>query len=79
MEAAGRQDSRIFYGWWIVLATGIGLFLSIAPVFSFTLGVFIKPLSQEFNWSRAEISLGYALCTFIGSVAMPIVGRLVDR
>ncbi len=79
MVTAVRKNGRIFYGWWIVLATGVGLFLSIAPVFSFTLGVFIKPLIQEFNWSRAEISLGYALCTLMGSGAMPIVGRLVDR
>lgn len=74
-----RQGGKIFHGWWIVLATVVGLLLSIAPVFSFTLGVFIKPLSQEFNWSRAEISLGYALCTLMGAGAMPIVGRLVDR
>lgn len=79
MKTTVWKGGRIFYGWWVVLAAVVGLSLSIAPVFSFTLGVFIKPLSQEFNWSRAEISLGYALCTLMGAGAMPIVGRMVDR
>jgi MFS family permease len=79
MEVAVRRGGRIFYGWWVVLASVVGLLLSVAPVFSFTLGVFIKPLSQEFSWSRAEISLGYALCTLLLSGVTPLVGRLVDR
>ena len=69
----------MFYGWWIVLASVVGLFLSIAPVVTFTLGVFLKPLSQEFNWNRAEISFAYTLCTLAGSAALPIIGRVVDR
>ncbi len=69
----------MFYGWWIVLASVVGLVLSSAPVFAFTLGVFIKPLSQEFSWSRAEITFGYALCTLAMSAVTPLVGRLVDR
>jgi MFS family permease len=69
----------MFYGWWIVLASVVGLLLSIAPVVTFTLGVFLKPLSQEFNWNRAEISFAYTLCTLAGSAALPILGRVVDR
>lgn len=78
-EAASRARGGIFYGWWIVLASVVGLFLSLGPVVTFTLGVFLKPLSQEFHWSRAEISFAYTLCTLAGSVALPIVGRSVDR
>jgi MFS family permease len=71
--------TKIFYGWWVVLAAAVGSQLSIAPIVIFTLGVFLKPLSQEFNWSRGEISFAFTLSTAVSSLAMPLVGRLVDR
>ena len=45
MAEIEQKSGGIFYGWWIVLASVVGLFLSIAPVVTFTLGVFLKPLS----------------------------------
>ena len=73
------QGSKIFYGWWVVLAAGVGLFMSVAPIFAFTFGVFFKPLSQEFGWSRTEISLAFSLNTLVASAVLPLIGRLVDR
>jgi len=78
-EATSRTADRIFYGWWIVVAAIVGLFLSLAPLVMFTLGVFLKPLNQEFHWNRAEISFAYMLCTLSGSAALPLLGRIVDR
>ena len=78
-EAAVQTRDRIFYGWWIVVASVVGLFLSLAPLVTFTLGVFLKPLNQEFHWNRAEISFAYTLCTLSGSAALPLIGRIVDR
>jgi MFS family permease len=74
-----REDIRIFYGWWIVLAVGFGLFLGYVPIIGFTFSVFFKPLSQEFNWSRAEISLAFSLSLLVLSFSLPLAGRLVDR
>ncbi len=73
------RAGNIFYGWWIVLAAAVGLLFSIAPIIVFTLGVFLKPLGSELHWSRAEISLAFTLCAVMTSLAMPLVGRLVDR
>ncbi len=70
---------RIFYGWWVVLAAGIGLFASFGPIVSFTFGVFIAPLSQEFSWSRGEISVAFSLAMLMLGLCSPAVGRLVDR
>jgi len=53
--------------------------MGYVPVIGFSFSVFFKPLSQEFNWSRAEISLGFSLSLLVLSAALPIVGRLVDR
>ncbi|CAN5689518.1 MFS transporter [soil metagenome] len=74
-----RKGHKIFYGWWNVLAVGVGLFLGYVPIIGFTFSVFFKPLSQEFNWSRAEISLAFSLSLLVLSFALPLTGRLVDR
>jgi MFS family permease len=72
-------QKKIFHGWFIVPVAAIGLFMGYVPVIGFSFSVFFKPLSQEFHWSRAEISLGFSLSLLVLSVALPIVGRLVDR
>src|SRR5262249_26258827 len=53
--------------------------LSYGPIIAFTFGVFIKPLSEEFGWSRADISLGFSLSLLMLSAVVPFIGRLVDR
>jgi MFS family permease len=72
-----QTRGNIFHGWWVVLAAGIGL-LS-APILPVTFGVFLKPLSQEFGWSRTQISLAFSLSTLALTGAVPLVGRLVDQ
>lgn len=79
MATAGCKDGKVFYGWWVVLAAGIGSFMSYGPIIAFTFGVFIKPLSEEFGWSRADISLGFSLSLLMLSGTAPFFGRLVDR
>lgn len=65
--------------WWTVLVAGIGLFLGYGPIISFTFGVFLRPLSQEFGWSQSQISLAFSLSMLVLSVVLPFVGWLVDR
>ncbi len=42
---------RIFYGWFIVIAAFTVAAIGNGLQYSF--GVFLKPLSQEFEWSRS--------------------------
>jgi len=72
-------QKKTFYGWWIVVVAGIGLFMGYGAVISFTFGVFSNPISQEFSWSRTETSLAYSLSLIVYCLATPFVGRLVDR
>lgn len=51
MAGSGQGSGKIFHGWWIVLVAAIGLFMCFGPIVTFTFGVFLKPLSQEFGWS----------------------------
>jgi len=79
MTVAGQPGGKVFYGWWIVLASGVGLAMHYGPIIVPTFGVFLKPLSQEFGWSRAQISLAFSLSVLGVTLTVPFIGRLVDR
>src|SRR5215510_10673692 len=79
MTTGRQKGGKVFYGWWIVLVAGIGLSVHSAPIMGFTLGVFLKSLSQEFSWSRAQISLAFTLSALGLTLAAPFLGWLVDR
>jgi MFS family permease len=44
---------------------------------SFT--VFLKPISENFGWDRAQVVSVYSLASLAGGLAAPLVGRLFDR
>lgn len=79
MAAVNGRRRQVFYGWWIVCAAMVGM--STAPSqFAFgSLGLFILPLSGEFGWNRAEISLALTVFTVSLAVCLPLIGRLTDR
>src|SRR5947209_18903977 len=79
MNDLKKGAGGIFYGWWVVVVAGIGLFMGYGAVISFTFGVFSNPLSQEFRWSRTEISLAYSLSLIVYCLATPVLGRLIDH
>jgi MFS family permease len=79
MATQEQKSSKIFHGWWVVLTAGVGLSLGYGPIIASTFGVFFKPISQEFGWSRAGISLAFSLANLVLSGALPLIGRLVDR
>ena len=68
----------IFYGWWIVFAAASIVFLS-AGTFFYGFSLLVNPLTDEFGWSRASISIGFSLRTELGGIAAPVVGFAVDR
>ncbi len=79
MTAGVENPTRIFYGWWVVAVSILGL--SIGPgQFAFaSLGLFMVPLGDEFGWDRAQISLALTVFTVALAFSLPIAGRGVDR
>ncbi|MBT7953183.1 MAG: MFS transporter [Gammaproteobacteria bacterium] len=74
-----KKAGGVFYGWWIVAASIIGLSTSPGQFVFGSLGIFTLPLSEEFGWNRAEISLALTFFTISLAITLPVIGRLVDN
>ena len=69
---------KIFYGWWIVLATQLICMIGYGT-WLYCFGVFFKPMSAEFGWTRAMTAGAYSFRGIQGGIASPIVGWAVDK
>jgi MFS family permease len=63
----------------ILLTSWIGLVLGVIIVMSSTFSVLFGPITTEFGWTRAQLSLAYSLFSLTSTLALPAIGRLVDR
>jgi MFS family permease len=63
--------------WTLVAAAAAGV--SLSAVSTSSLGVMMEPIEQEFGWSRAEISLGTSLVSFIAMGLATFAGLGIDR
>ena len=63
---------------WVILATGFSiLFFSGGSRFAF--GLMLKPMSEDLDVSRSTLSLAVTTFMVVSALALPLVGRLVDR
>ena len=69
---------KVFYGWWIVAVSCIGMAISPAATAFFTMGVFMTVLTGEFGWTRAQVSGAITVGTLAIAVCTPYAGRLID-
>jgi MFS family permease len=69
--------SRLFYGWYVLAASFLILFLSSGA--RFTVGIAFKPLIAEFGWSRRDVSLAVFLNMSFYSLSVIATGKLYDR
>ena len=69
--------SRIFFGWFVVIGAVIVTFGVSGAQFSF--GVFMKPMTEDFGWSRATLSLAFGITFMISGLLRPLAGYLADR
>ena len=68
-----------YYGWRVVLAACFGVMAGFGSLFVYTFTVFVKPLSEQFGWSREAISGGFAIGAMTVGLVSPLLGRLIDR
>ena len=67
-----------FYGWWILVASSIGIVASI-PGQTMGFSVFTGILEKALNLSASRISLAYLFGTVGSALFLPAVGKLFDR
>ncbi|MCJ7605335.1 MAG: MFS transporter [Dehalococcoidales bacterium] len=65
----------LFYGWYIVAGSWMMLFL----VNAVSVGIFFKPILEEFGWDRATLSLVHTVALLLYAAATPFLGRFIDR
>ena len=63
--------------WPMVLAAGIAF--SYSAVMTFSFGLFVEPLSNEFGWSRSEVSAGLSIAALLSVPLAPLLGVMIDR
>ena len=69
---------RVYYGWWIILATFV-LGALAGGLFWQSNSIFFGPIKEELRLNSAQTSVIFATSRAEGSIAGPVVGRLVDR
>ncbi len=67
-----------FYGW-VILGVGLGGMIMTSPGQTYSISIFLEPIIAELGISRSLVSSLYTGATLVGSLALPIVGRLIDR
>lgn len=76
---SGQGVSEFSLGWKVVLAASVGVGVGITGVNTYSLSVFLNPLSEEFNWSRTETSAAKTFLTLGYVLTAPLIGYLADR
>jgi predicted MFS family arabinose efflux permease len=66
-------------GWRVVLAAYFGVMMGFGSLLVFTFGIFLKPLSAEFQWSRESVSAAFGFAALTVAVCSPPLGHLLDR
>jgi MFS family permease len=73
------ETSFAYAGWRVVLASAGGVFFSFGSLLVYTFGVFLKPIAEEFHWTRQSVSLAFGLAAICLAIFSPLIGTLLDR
>ncbi len=77
MHVSVVTERRSSYGWVIVAASFVLLVGSFGTQLCF--GLFLKPLTEEFGWSRAAVSAAMSLLMAVSGLMGVVMGRVTDR
>ncbi|WP_448661958.1 MFS transporter [Sphingomonas sp. CJ20] len=63
----------------VLAACTLGTIVSMTPAVHSVFGLFLLPLSETFQWPRAQISVVLGMMAVVGAVVYPLAGRFADR
>lgn len=73
-----RPAGHVFYGWWIVLASG-GIHMLSSVLWMQSYGAYVVLLQQEFGWSKTLVAGAFSLTRIESGILGPLQGWMVDR
>jgi MFS family permease len=74
-----RETDLGYEGWRVAGAASVGVFVSFASLLVYTFGVLLKPLTEEFSWSRESVSAAFGIAAMTVAACSPPLGYLFDR
>ena len=72
------SGARGYYGWTLLAAATLGMFMT-APGQTLGVSVFLDHIIADLGLTRSTVSLLYTIGTLTGALALPWVGRFIDR
>jgi OFA family oxalate/formate antiporter-like MFS transporter len=72
------RTSRHFYGYSLVGCAFVAQFVSVG-LFSYVLGAFFIPMTEEFGWTRSEFTLARSIGQLVMGLTGFVIGVYVDR
>lgn len=73
------EDKAAYPGWLVAVASMVALIFGPSTIAVLSFGLFIRPLEQEFGWSRTEIALASTFISYTIMLISPLHGYLTDR
>ena len=74
-----KHTDRVFYGWWIVLASFLNLFFSVGIIY-YGFPVFYPSLVGSLGFTRAQVIQGFFLGFVVAALLLGILaGVMIDR
>ena len=68
----------MFYGWWLVVITGMVMVIATVPLFH-AMTVWAVALDRQFGWPKAQLGLALTLTRVESGLIGPLEGYLVDK
>jgi len=75
---SGIGSSKVFYGWYIVLAGFLIAFAGLGVINSMA-GVLLVPICDDLGFSRGEFTFHRTILVLVGSCFMPLYGKLYQN
>ena len=77
MSESKLKSPRVYYGWYIL---GTAMFIAFVTTGARNgFGVFVIPMSEEFEWNRTTISVVAAVGWLVNGITQPFLGHFFDR
>lgn len=72
------QESKLYYGYYIILAGFITQFVSVGMA-NYVVGAFMIPMTEEFGWTRAEFSASRSIGQMVMAFTGFLIGAQIDK